>query len=132
MKNIQTFKQQILFTIDGESCFWWGFAFGITLKSSLLSKVLQIFLILLFNVLSNLKDEKQKVIHFSGEALYRGFSILYVSMLCNSSTVFQSWHGQYREVEALSQNHKMEKPKFFNLLVLKHLKSYFIKPQLTK
>lgn len=69
-----------------------GFAFGITLKSSLLSKVLQIFLILLFNVLSNLKDEKQEVIHFSGEALHRGFSILYVSMLCNSTTVFQSWH----------------------------------------
>ena len=29
----------------------------------------------------------------------------------------------------LGQNLKMEKPKFLNLLILEHLKSYFIKPQ---
>ena len=32
----------------------------------------------------------------------------------------------------LGQNLKMEKPKFPNLLILEHLKSHFIKSQLTK
>ena len=32
----------------------------------------------------------------------------------------------------LGQNLKMEKPKFFNVLILGHLKSHFIEPQLTK
>ena len=32
----------------------------------------------------------------------------------------------------LDQNLKMEKPKCLNLLILGHLKSHFIEPQLTK
>ena len=32
----------------------------------------------------------------------------------------------------LGQNLKMGNPKFPNLLILEHLKSHFIKPQLTK
>ena len=39
---------------------------------------------------------------------------------------------QYGQVGGLGQNLKMEKPKFPNTLILEHLKSHFIKPQLTK
>ena len=34
--------------------------------------------------------------------------------------------------EFWAKNHKREKPKFPNLLILEHLKNHFIKPQLTK
>ena len=37
-----------------------------------------------------------------------------------------------REVGVLRQKRRMEKPKFPNLLILGHLKSHFIKLQLTK